>query len=115
MTQIPDEAYIIGIIRPEGEVSPIRDEDTGVGVSPLSILDADGERAVPVFTTHTKAAWGINNLMSKDERAQSAICFARVDLGELLQALRHAPAGTPGVDYIGVNMGEGGTYPLIRL
>jgi hypothetical protein len=51
MTQIPDKAYVIGIIRPEGEVSPIRDEDSGVGVSPLSIEDADGERAVPTFTT----------------------------------------------------------------
>jgi hypothetical protein len=43
MTQIPDKVYAIGLIRPYGEVSPIRDEDTGVGISPLSIEDAVGE------------------------------------------------------------------------
>jgi hypothetical protein len=115
MTQMPDKVYAIGLIRPYDEVSPIRDEDTGVGISPLSIEDAVGERVVPTFSTRAKARWGMNNFMSKDERAQNAICLARVDLGELLEALRHAPAGSPKVHYIGVNMGEGGVYPLIRL
>jgi hypothetical protein len=116
MTQIPDKVYAIGLIRPYGEVSPIRDEDTGVGISPLSIEDAVGERVVPTFSTRAKARWGMNNFMSKDERAQNAICLARVDLGELLEALRPGgPAGSPKVHYIGVNMGKGGVYPLIRL
>ena len=32
-----------------------------------------------------------------------------------LSTLSYPPAGTPEVDYIGVDMGEGGYYPLLRL
>jgi hypothetical protein len=31
------------------------------------------------------------------------------------RATRSAPAESPRIDYVGINMGEGGTYPLIRL
>jgi hypothetical protein len=116
MTQIPDEVYVIGLIRPAGEGRcPIEDEDTGVGVSPLAVEDADGERAVPTFTTQARASWGVNRFMSKKDREQSALCIARVGLGSLLETLSRAPEGVPKVDYIGINMGDGGAYPLIRL
>lgn len=114
MTEIPDEVYVIGVVRPLGEAGPIRDADTGADVSPLSVLDADGERALPAFTTFARAAWGMDNFMSKDDREQSALCVARVELYELIEALEH-PENVPKVDYVGVNMGEGGAYPLIRL
>ncbi len=38
-----------------------------------------------------------------------------VNLDELVETMRYRPPGTPKIDYVGVNMGEGGIYPLIRL
>jgi hypothetical protein len=39
----------------------------------------------------------------------------RLDSKAPEQAMADAPAGTPKGDYTGVDMGEGGQYPLIRL
>ena len=116
---IPERVWAVGFIRtPETHLHhhpPIRDEETGAGVAPLSILDTDGERALPVFTTRHKAERGIVHFMTEEERTQNIVGAAIVHLDTLLETMRQAPPGTPAVDYIGVDMGEGGYYPLLRL
>ena len=115
MATLPDKVWAVGILR-EGAAayhSPIIAGE-GLGLAPLSVLDADGERAVPVFTTHDKAERGILHFMSEEERTENTVGAVRVDLDELLRAMREAPTEAPKVDYVGVNMGEGGVYPLIR-
>jgi hypothetical protein len=109
---LPDKVWAVGILREDAAAyrSPILAGE-GLGLAPLSVLDADGERAVPVFTTRDKAERGILHFMSEEERTENTVGAIRVDLDELLRAMREAPAGAPKVDYIGVNMGEGGVYP----
>ena len=114
---IPDQVYAIGIVRDTADHrTPITvDEEGVVGVAPLSVLDADGERALPVFTTHEKAERGILHFMSVEERTSNPIGVALVDLDSLLEAMAASPEGAPKIDYIGLDMGEGGQYPLSRL
>ena len=57
---IPEGVWAVGLLRdPETYSAPIRDEETGAGVAPLTVIDGDGERAMPVFTSHEKAERGI--------------------------------------------------------
>lgn len=86
----------------------------GIGVAPLTVFDADGERALPVFTTPEKAELGIEHFMTEEERTNNPVGAAAVELEVLVETMRR-PAGSPKVDYIGIDMGEGGVYPLIRL
>ena len=113
---IPERVWAVGLYRaPESTTAaPIHDEDTGAGVAPLTIVDPDGERAMPVFTSHAKAERGIRHYMSA-EASRGAVGAAIVHLDTLLETMRHTPPGAPAVDYIGVDMGEGGYYPLLRL
>ena len=116
MSEIPQLVWVIGIARDAAtHHAPIRDEKSGTNVAQLAVLDGDGERAIPVFTTHTKAMRGIRHFMTKEERTKTRVGAALVDLGDLLETLRQSPEGTPKVDYIGVDMGQGKPYPLIRL
>jgi hypothetical protein len=95
--------------------TPIRASERE-GLAPLTVLDPDGERALVAFTTHAKAERGILHFMTAQQREDGPIASARVDLEELLKTFTGPqPEGTPKIDYIGVNMGEGGVYPLIRL
>jgi hypothetical protein len=111
----PDKVYAIGIIRDTAAYqTPITTED-GLGFSPLSVLDADEERAVPVFTTQDKAERAIVRLMSEEERTNNPVGAALVDLDSLLRTMQEAPGDAPRVGYVGLDMGEGGIYPLIRL
>ncbi len=122
MSEIPENVWVVGKARPLGRRAtgvyhdtPIR-ASAGEGLAPLTVLDADGERALPVFTTRAKAERGILNFMTAEEREDGPIASVRVGLGDLVGTFTGPrPEGTPKVDYIGVNMGEGGVYPLIRL
>ena len=70
--------------------------------------------SLPVFTTHRKVERGVRHFTSPEERAGGGVGAAIVNLDELLETLRHAPPGTPKIDYSGVDMDEGGYYPLLR-
>ena len=114
---MPDKVYAIGIMR--GTIdsrTPITaSEESGEGFAPLSVLDADGERALPVFTTQEKAERGILRFMSEEERTNNPVGAALVDFVLLVEAMEDPPEGSPKIDYIGLDMGEGGQYALLRL
>jgi hypothetical protein len=114
--EIPEKVWLVGKARPMAtHHAPIK-AGGGEGLAPLTVLDPDGERALPVFTTRYKAERGIEHFMSEEERADGPIASMFVGLDGLIRAFRGPqPEGVPKVDYIGVNMGEGGIYPLIRL
>lgn len=113
---IPEKVWVIGKARPSvAYETPIRAGE-GQGLAPLTVLDKDGERALPVFTTRFKAEKGILQLMTSEERADGPIASVLVSVGELVEAFRGPqPEGVPSVEYIGIDMGAGGIYPLIRL
>ena len=116
MSEIPEKVWVIGKARPSATYRTPIQTGQGEGMAPLTVVDRDGERARPVFTTRFKAERGIRHFMSAEERADGPIASVSVDLGNLLRTFRGPqPEGTPKVDYIGVDMGEGGIYPLIRL
>ena len=116
MEELLEKVYTIGILRrAAGYLTPIRDEESGMGMAPLTVLDPDGERAMPVFTTREKAERGIRHFMSDEERTENPVGAALTDLDSLLKTMGEAPKAVPKVDYIRVDMGEGGQYPLIRL
>ena len=115
MEELPEKVYAIGILRrAAGYLTPIRDEESGLGMAPLTVLDADGERAMPVFTTREKAERGIRQFMSEEERTENRVGAALTDLDTLVRTMADSPEAMPKVDYIGVDMGEGGVYPPIR-
>ena len=85
-------------------------------MAPLTVEDGDGGRALPVFTTRFKAERGILHFMTEEDRADGPVASVFVGLQNLLETFGGPqPEGVPKVDYIGVDMGEGGVYPLIRL
>ena len=115
MEELPEKVYAIGILRrAAGYLTPIRDEESGLGMAPLTVLDADGERAMPVFTTREKAERGIRQFMSEEERTENRVGAALTDLDTLVRTMADSPEAMRKVDYIGVDMGEGGVYPPIR-
>ena len=114
--ELPEEVYIVGIPwDPADYHTPLWDEQSGLGLAPLTVLDADGERTLPVFTTRRKAERGICHFMTDKNRASNPAVMALCGLNDLLRTMAEAPEGTPKLDYIGINKGEGGIYPLIRL
>ena len=114
---MPDTVYAIGIMRGTADYRTLitASKESGEGFAPLSVLDADGERALPVFTTQEKAERGILRFMSEEERTTNPVGAALVDFGLLLEAMGDPPEGAPKVAYIGLDMGEGGQYALLRL
>lgn len=112
---LPETVYAVGIVSDAAPHDTLITADKGKGLAPLTVLDARGERALPVFTTPDKAAQGIDHFMTEDERTNNTVGAAGVDLASLVETLRASPPGTPQIDYIGVDMGEEGIYPLIRL
>ena len=114
---MPDKVYAIGIMRGTADYRTLitASEESGEGFAPLSVLDADGERALPVFTTQEKAERGILRFMSEEERTNNPVGAALVDFGLLVEAIRDPPEGAPKTDYIGLDIGEGGQYALLRL
>jgi type III secretion system (T3SS) SseB-like protein len=114
--EIPEKVWVIGLARPLAtRHTPIRARE-GEGLAPLTVLDPDGERALPVFTTRDKAERGILHFMTEEQRADGPVAYVLIRLEELVDVFQGPqPEGVPKVDYIGVNMGEGGIYPLLRL
>jgi hypothetical protein len=117
---IPEEVWAIGKVRDPGEsTTPIRGVDEfgdEVGLAPLTVLDADGERAMPVYSTLDKAHQGIENLMSEEERRNVVGCTL-VGFEALYTAMSQRVEGVPSAAYLGLDMmGEGrGQYALVRL
>ena len=108
---VPENVWAIGVDRRETIAhAPVIVGE--LGFAPLSVLDAHGERALPVFTTPAKAEQGMLRFAS--EEGGALLSTVLVGLEDLLGALREAPPGEPKVDYVGLDMGEGGAYPLIR-
>jgi hypothetical protein len=122
VSEIPDKVWAVGKVRPLGQPTngvyydtPIRASERE-GLAPLTVLDADGERALPVFTTRFKAERGILHFMTEEERADGPVASVFVRLEDLLKTFGGPqPEGVQKVDYIGVDMGEGGIYPLLRV
>lgn len=113
--ELPREVYAVGAVRAGATHETPLSAGEGIGVAPLTVLDADGERALPVFTTPEKAERGIEHFMTEEERTNNPVGAAAVELEALVETMRRPAEGSPKVDYIGIDMGEGGIYPLIRL
>jgi hypothetical protein len=115
LSDIPAKVWAVGKARdPAAYKTPIKTPQ-GEGLAPLTVLDPDGERALPVFTTRFKAERGILHFMSEEERADGPVASVFISLEDLINTFQGPqPEGVPKVDYIGVDMGEGGVYPLIR-
>ncbi len=117
---IPDRVWVIGMVRELGEHSTpivgIGEAGEQVGLAPLTVLDADGERAMPVYSTLDNAHKGIENLMSEEEKRQAVGC-SLVGFEALYETMGQRVEGVPSVDYLGLDMtGEGGgQYALVRL
>ena len=46
--ELPEEVYVVGIPRePEDYHTPVRDEQSGLGLSTLTVLDAEGSGRCP--------------------------------------------------------------------
>ena len=110
---IPEKVWAIGVARDETIAhAPILVGD--IGFSPLSVQDGEGERALPVFTTLGKAEMGILHFTTEEERENVLLSTVLVGMEDLLRTFRLSPAGAPKVDYIGVDMGEGDRYAVLR-
>jgi hypothetical protein len=83
MSEIPAKVWTIGKARPlAARQVPIRSSETE-GLAPLTVLDRDGERALPVFTARYKAERGIKHFMTEEDRANGPIASAFVALEDL--------------------------------
>jgi hypothetical protein len=117
---IPERVWIIGKIRELGEHSTpivgIGETGEQVGLAPLTVLDADGERTMPVYSTLDNAHEGIENLMSEEEKGEAVGCTL-VGFESLFGTMRQEVEGVPSVAYLGIDMtGEpGGQYAAVRL
>jgi len=114
--EVPEKVWVVGKVRPTDTHRTPIEAGEGQGLAPLTVLDKDGERALPAFTTRLKAEQGILHFMTSEERADGPIASVRILVGELIEVFQGTqPEGVQVVDYIGIDMGEGGMYPLIRL
>ena len=117
---IPERVWVIGKVRELGKYStPIAGiGETGeqVGLAPLTVLDADGERGMPVYSTLDNARKGIENLMSEEEKGEGVGCTL-VGFEDLFRTMRQEVEGVPSVAYLGIDMmGEPGSrYAAVRL
>lgn len=117
---IPDRVWVIGKVRQLDDYStPIMGiGETGeqVGLAPLTVLDPDGERTIPVYSTLDNAHKGIENLISEEEKGGDVGCTL-VGFESLFQTMRQEVEGVPSVAYLGIDMtGEPGVqYSAVRL
>ncbi len=117
---IPERVWVIGKVRELGEYSTpivgIGESGEQVGLAPLAVLDADGERTMPVYSTLDNAHKGIENLMSEEEKGEAVGCTL-VGFETLFETMRQEVEGAPSVAYLGIDMtGEpGGQYAAVRL
>ncbi len=117
---IPEMVWVIGKSRELGEHSTpivgIGEDGERVGVAPLTVLDPDGERAMPVYSTIDNAYKGIENLMSEEEKGEAVVC-SLVEFERLFRTMGQKVEGAPSVAYLGIDMmGEpGAQYAAVRL
>ena len=117
---IPEMVWVIGKSRELGEHSTpivgIGEDGERVGVAPLTVLDPDGERAMPVYSTIDNARKGIENLMSEEEKGEAVVC-SLVEFESLFRTMGQKVEGAPSVAYLGIDMtGEPGVqYSAVRL
>jgi hypothetical protein len=117
---IPDRVWVIGKSRELGKYSTplvgISEDGEQVGLAPLTVLDSNGERAIPVYSTLDNARKGIENLMSEEEKGEPVVCTF-VEFESLFQAMGQKVEGAPSVAYLGIDMmGEPGSqYAAVRL
>ena len=117
---IPEMVWVIGKSRELGEHSTpivgIGEDGERVGVAPLTVLDPDGERAMPVYSTIDNARKGIENFMSEEEKGDAVVC-SLVQFGMLFRTMGQKVEGAPSVAYLGIDMmGEPGVqYDAVRL
>ncbi len=117
---IPEMVWVIGKSRELGQHSTpivgIGESGEQVGLAPLTVLDPDGERAMPVYSTIDNAREGIKNLMSEEEKQEAVVC-SLVEFEGLFRTMGQKVEGAPLVAYLGIDMtGEpGGQYAAVRL
>ena len=117
---IPEMVWVIGKSRELGEyrtpIVGIGESGEQVGLAPLTVLDPDGERAIPVYSTLDNARKGIGNLMSEEEKEEAVVCTL-VEFESLFRTMRQKVEGAPSVAYLGIDMtGEpGDQYDAVRL
>jgi hypothetical protein len=117
---IPEMVWVIGKRRELGEHSTpivgIGEDGERVGIAPLSVLDPDGERAIPVYSTIDNAHKGIENFMSEEEQGEAVVC-SLVSFGMLFRTMGQKIEEAPSVVYLGIDMtGEPGVqYDAVRL
>ncbi len=117
---IPEMVWVIGKSRELGEHSTpivgIGEDRERVGVAPLTVLDPDGERAMPVYSTIDNAHKGIETFMSEEEKGEAVGCTL-VGFETLFQTMSQEVEGAPSVAYLGIDMtGEPGVqYAAVRL
>ena len=117
---IPEMVWVIGKVRELGEyntpIMGIGETGEQVGLAPLTVLDPDGERTIPLCSTLDNAHKGIENLMSEEEKGDGVGCTL-VGFETLFQTMRQEVEGVPSVAYLGIDMtGEpGGQYSAVRL
>ncbi len=72
---IPERVWVIGKVRKVGEYSTpimgIGESGEQVGLAPLAVLDPDGERTIPVYSTLDNAHRGMENFMSDGKRGMT--------------------------------------------
>jgi hypothetical protein len=109
---MPDQVWAIGKIRvPREYKAPITGIDEfgdAMGLAPLTVLDADGERAMPIYSTPDKAHRDIENLMTEEEKREVVGCVL-VRFESLYATISQRVEGAPpSVAYLGLDMmGEG--------
>ena len=117
---IPEMVWVIGKVRKVGEYSTpimgIGESGEQVGLAPLAVLDPDGERTIPVYSTLDNAHKGIENFMSEEEKGDDVGCTL-VEFEILFQTMRQEVEGAPSVAFLGIDMtGEPGVeYAAVRL
>jgi hypothetical protein len=117
---IPERVWVIGKVRKVGEYSTpimgIGESGEQVGLAPLAVLDPDGERTIPVYSTLDNAHKGIENLMSEEEKGDDVGCTL-VEFEILFRTMSQEVEGAPSVAFLGIDMtGEPGVeYAAVRL
>ena len=117
---IPERVWVIGKVRKVGEYSTpivgIGESGEQVGLAPLTVLDADGERAIPVYSTLDNAHKGIENLMSEEEKEDAVGCTL-VGFESLFQTMSQEVEGVPSAVKDGIPKAdaEGIKKKLVRL
>ena len=117
---IPERVWVIGKVRELGEYSTpivgIGESGEQVGLAPLTVLDPDGERAIPVYST-LDSKINLQSLTTPKEEKEDAVGCTLVGFESLFQTMRQEVEGVPSAAYLGIDMtGEPGSqYAAVHL